>query len=75
MSLFDYDEVLHERTLREEGRLEGRREGLLEGHMETIEAVCLAIRNLMTTMKWTAKQAMDALQIPEAERGEYISRL
>ena len=63
MSLFDYDAALHERTLREEGRQEGKLEG-------KVEAICLSIKNLMATMKWTAKQAMGALQIPEAEQGE-----
>lgn len=76
MSLFDYDAALHERTLREEGRLEGRREGKAEGRLEgKAEAIILSIRNLMTTMKWTAQQAMDALQIPEAERGKYMINL
>lgn len=60
MSLFDYDAALHERTLKEEGKL---------------EAICLSIKNLMTTMKWTAQQAMDALQIPEAEREKYRAKL
>lgn len=64
MSLFDYDAALHEQTLREEGKLEGK-----------AEAICLSIKNLMATMKWTAKQAMDALQIPEAEREKYRAKL
>lgn len=68
MSLFDYDEALHERTLREEGRLEGKLEGQAEERF-------LSIKNLMDTMKWTAKQAMDALQIPEAEREQYGAKL
>lgn len=64
MGFFDYDEALHERTLREEGRLEGQTETRFS-----------SIRSLMDTMKWTAKQAMDALQIPEAEQGEYMEKL
>lgn len=56
MSLFDYDEALHERTLREEGKSEER---------------FLSIRNLMCTMHWTAQQAMDALLIPKAEQEKY----
>ncbi|MCM1496648.1 MAG: hypothetical protein NC089_12740 [Bacteroides sp.] len=60
MGFFDYDEALHERTLREEGKIEER---------------FLSIQKLMDTMKWTAKQAMDALQIPEAEQGEYMEKL
>jgi hypothetical protein len=35
----------------------------------------LSIKNLMETMKWSAKQAMDALKIPEEERAVYLKRL
>ena len=31
------------------------------------------IRSLMKTMKWTAKQAMDALQVPEDKQKEYLA--
>ena len=31
------------------------------------------IRNLMKTMKWTAKQAMDALQVPPDKQKEYMA--
>lgn len=46
-------------------------------HEQTLreEGISLAIKNLMTTMKWTAQQAMDALQIPEADREKYIAKL
>lgn len=46
-------------------------------HEQTLreEGISLAIKNLMTTMKWTAQQAMDALQIPEADRGKYTAKL
>ena len=33
------------------------------------------IANLMTSMKWTVKQAMDALGIPEEERYKYTDEL
>ena len=33
------------------------------------------IANLMTSMKWTVKQAMDALGIPEEERNKYTEGL
>lgn len=39
------------------------------------ETLLKAIRNLMETMKCSAEQAMAALKIPEADRGEYIARL
>ncbi len=29
------------------------------------------IRSLMETMKWTAKEAMDALKVPEEKQAEY----
>ena len=34
-----------------------------------------SIHNLMASMKWTVKQAMDALGIPEDERNKYIDGL
>ena len=33
------------------------------------------IRNLMETMKWTSKQAMDALKVPADEQKEYLPLL
>ena len=33
------------------------------------------IRNLMSTMKWSAEQAMQALKIPEADRPKYSAKL
>ncbi len=54
---------------KEEGRLEGKEEGRLEGKIEgRLEGRLEAVRNLMDTMKWTAKQAMEALKIPENEQ-------
>ncbi len=50
--------------MKEEGRLEGKLEGRLEG-----------VRNLMDTMKLTAKQAMEALKIPENEQEMFTERL
>ncbi len=43
---------------------EGRTEGILE-----------SIRNLMSSLKFTAEQAMDALQIPGEDRETYLSML
>ena len=53
-----------EEDLLEEGRVEGRNEGLM-----------IAIRNLMKTMKLSASQAMDALQIPGTDRTAYARML
>ncbi len=33
------------------------------------------IRNLMSSLKWTAEQAMDALKIPQEDRDSYMSEL
>ena len=49
---------------RAEGRVEGRNEGLI-----------IAIRSLMKTMKLSASQAMDALQIPGKDRAAYARML
>ena len=39
------------------------------------EANITSLKNLMQNMKLTAKQAMDALDIPESERATYINAL
>ena len=39
------------------------------------ETLLKAIRNLMDSMKWTAEQAMAAMQIPDADRGKYMAKL
>ena len=46
----------------------GREEGRTEERQQSI-------RNLMASMKWTVKQAMDALGIPEEERYKYTDGL
>lgn len=51
-----------------EGRAEGEAKGLENGTL-------LSIRNLMDTMKWSLDQAMNALKIPENERGKYSAML
>ena len=48
--------------LQEEARAEAEKNTLLD-----------SIRNLMETMKWTAKQAMDALKIPDDKQKEYLA--
>ena len=45
-----------------------RREGAEQKQVENI-------RSLMETMKWTAKQAMDALKIPAAEQKKYATQV
>ena len=54
--------------IEERGRQEGFREGADQNRLDNI-------RSLMETMKLTAKQAMEALKIPESEQSKYIARL
>ena len=39
------------------------------------KGILTSIKNLMETMKWSARQAMKALQIPESEQPHYESML
>ncbi len=56
----------------EEGKVEGRAEGKAEGaEMNLIRNIC----SLMETMKLSAEQAMEALQVPKAEWGKYLKLL
>jgi len=54
--------------IEERGRQEGFREGADQNRLDNI-------KSLMETMKLTAKQAMEALKIPESEQSKYIARL
>ena len=58
--------------IEEKGRIKGLMEGRAEGMAEERLS---AIRNLMASMGWPAEQAMEALQIPEAERQTYAALL
>jgi hypothetical protein len=55
-----------------EGIEQGIEQGRNRGRKEEQE---LSIKNLMESMKWSAKQAMDALKIPEEDRAVYLKRL
>ena len=58
-----------------EGRIEGIKEGRIEGRIEGEKNKLLEnIRSLMETMKFTAKQAMDALKVP-ADKQEELRNL
>ena len=60
----------------ERGMEKGLEKGLEQGIEQGMEQNRLEnIRNLMTTMKLTAQQAMDALLIPADEQGKYIAML
>ena len=65
---------------RKEGLQEGRQEGLQEGRQEGLQegvdqTRVDAIRNLMKKLKFTAKQAMDFLDIPDDDRSKYLAKL
>ena len=62
--------------IEERGRQKGLDEGHQEGFREGADQKCLEnIRSLMESMKLTAKQAMEALKIPESEQPKYFARL
>ncbi len=63
---------MRDNEIREEGREEGLKEGREEGRKE--EKIS-SLRALMTTMKWTAQEAMDALKIPADDRQYYLAKL
>ena len=78
----EFDEKKQEGRLegRQEGRLEGRREGRLEGRQEGREegvdqTRVDAIKLLMKKLKYTAKQAMDFLEIPADDQSKYLAKL
>lgn len=56
----------------EEGREEGREQGLEEGREQNLVA---SIRSLVKTTGWSSEQAMDALEVPEAERARILGLL
>ena len=51
-------------------------ETIMKNHDATVrhENTEESIRNLMETMKWTAKQAMDALKIPVKDQSKYAAK-
>lgn len=57
---------------RKEGRAEGRKEGRVEGRAEGIIS---SLKSLMATLGMSVEEAMNALRIPENERGTYTDLL
>lgn len=55
---------IHEMEIREEGREEGIEQTRVDN-----------IKNLMKALKFTAREAMDALLIPEADQEKYLAKL
>ena len=68
MLLTEYNEAEAMELFREEGRAEGREEG-------REEATAGNLASLMRTLGLTARQAMDALAIPDADRARYLTLL
>ena len=56
----------------EEMRQDSRNEGIAQGiEISRLES----IRNLMVSLKCTAQQAMDLLQIPASDQPKYLAKL
>ena len=56
----------------EEMRQDSRNEGIVQGiEINRLES----IRNLMVSLKCTAQQAMDLLQIPASDQSKYLAKL
>jgi hypothetical protein len=54
--------------MRQDSRNEGIAQGIEQGRLESI-------RNLMISLKCTAQQAMDLLQIPASDQSKYLAKL
>lgn len=68
MGVYEFDQELYDRVLREDGEAIGKEIGREEKALEDI-------KSLMETLKLPEEQAMDALKVPEAERIKYRERL
>ena len=69
---FLIEKELYGEQARAEGRAEGRVEGRIEGRAESkLES----IQSLMKNMKWSAQQAMQALNIPVDEYDKYLAMI
>ena len=61
---------------RELGKREGINIGIEQGRAEaTFQTTLANIQSLITTLRLSAEQAMDALNIPQAERSQYLPKL
>jgi hypothetical protein len=54
--------------MRQDSRNVGIAQGIEQGRLESI-------RNLMISLKCTAQQAMDLLQIPASDQSKYLAKL
>ena len=72
MLLTEYNEAEAMELFRRDGKKEGIKEGIKEGvEQNRVES----IRNLMTTLKLNAQQAMDALLIPADDQMKYMAKI
>lgn len=72
MLLTEYNEAEAMELFERDGIKKGRKEGIKEGiELTRVES----IRNLMTTLKLNAQQAMDALLIPADDQMKYMAML
>ena len=61
---------------RELGKREGINIGIEQGRTEaTFQTTLANIQSLITTLRLSAEQAMDALNIPQEERSQYLPKL
>lgn len=72
MILSYYNEELHSKTLREEGREDGIKEGIKEG---TDKATFDNLKSIMTKLHKSPEEAMDILDISQEKRPFYRERL
>ena len=78
MSIYEYDEKLHERTLREEGREEGRKEGRKEGREEGRKEGIMGTINILKNLQHSDDQIISSLTdtygLTEEEASDYLRR-
>ena len=78
MSIYEYDEELHERTLMEIGREEGisigRDEGISIGRKEGVLGTITALRNYGCDDAQIVKMLMDTYNLTQEEAVTYMSQ-
>ena len=75
MILTEYNEKLHEQTLRKEGREEGIEEGFIKGREKEQKKMAESVRNLMNNLNVSAEEAMELLGLSEEDREQYRALL
>ncbi|MDY3773685.1 MAG: hypothetical protein SO023_01055, partial [Eubacterium sp.] len=79
MCLYEFDEELHEQTLREEGRAEGREEGRAEGReegrAEGREEILLQLVAVKLKRGKSISQIAEEFEIPEKTIREMVEKM